>query len=320
MSMTTPRGGRIARLALGLALVAGSQVPAVLAASPSPGSSAEPGGPFPTIEARLDAAIRPDARPGSMIEAGITFWDRQSHTFAAINGVYVLLRPAEGDAEPSVGTAESDFRGHIVAEFAVPEGGPGAIEVGVQGRVCTSDGACTDAKLPFTLAGTGPPPEADPATLIDATFLPFVGDLVANREFPVSVDVVPRGRWDIDALDLPERLVVTATVRGGPELARADLVPGGSPGTPYTGHLTIPEAGDVALAVAVPAEIGEDHVIASSSTGVTVIESGGGGTPAEPADTGEADERVDIPIAVWLIGIGVLVAVGLVARRALADL
>jgi hypothetical protein len=201
----------------------------------------------------------------------------------------------------------------------VPEGGPGVIEVGVQGRVCTSDETCTDENLPFTLAGSGPPPEADPATLIDATFHQFVGDLVAGREFPVSIDVVPRGRWDIEVLDLPEQLVVTATVRGGSELARADLQSGGTPGVPYTGRLMIPEAGDIALAVAVPAEVGEDHVIASSTTVVTVIE-GGGGSPVEPDDPGASDDRVDIPIVVWLVGIGALVAAGLVARRALADL
>ena len=303
---------------LGLAAVLLATATSALAASPAPSGFPAPGA-FPNIEAWLDADfITPDAPPGGMLEAGITFWDTQGHNFARVNGVYVLLRPAEGDAEPSLGTTRSDFPGHIVAELVVPEGGPGTIEIGVQGRVCTSDGACTDENMPFTLAGTGPPPEADPASLIDATFHPFVGDIVAGREFPMTVDVFPKGQWDVGAVALPDHLVVTATLRGV-DLASAELRRPGAPGTPYTGRLTIPETGDVALAVAVPGEGGEDQAIASSTTIVKVID-GGRGTSQEPADPNAPDEGGDIPIAVWLLGIGVLVAVGLIARRALADL
>jgi hypothetical protein len=315
--MTAPRRRRLALVWLGLALFPGA---ATLAASPSatPQTSAAPG-PFPNVEVWLDAEFTPAAVPGSVVEAGITFWDTEANALARIDGVYTLLRPAEGDAEPSVGTARSDFPGHMIVEFVVPEGGPGSIEVGVEGRVCMSDGACAKEKLPFKLAGTGPPPEADVSQLIDAQFHSIVGDLVAGREFPVSIDVFPRGRWDVGALDFPDRIVVTAALRGGRDLGAEELGRRGGPGTTYAGSLTIPEAGNVTLEVAVPGDGGPDEVIASATTVVTVIEAGGD-AGEEPIDPGAADADVDIPLGFWLVGIGVLVVVGLVARRALADL
>jgi hypothetical protein len=319
MNMRTSRRGRLALLAVGVALLAGSSIPTTLAASPSPApaASGDPA-PFPNIEAWLDADIRSNARPGTVVKAGITFWDTEAHAIAPIGGVYVLLRPAEGDAEPSVGAAVSDFRGHIVAEFVVPDGGPGVIEVGVQGRFCTDDGTCTDENLPYTIAGSGPPPEADPATLLDATFQPIVGDIVAGREFPVTADVFPRGLWDAGTLTFPDLLFATATLRGV-DVATADLRPSGPPGSPYAGRMSIPEPGGMALAVAVPRQGGESQMIATSTKAITVIERGEG-TSADPVDPGAIDGEVEIPLAVWLVGIGVLVAVGLVARRVLADL
>jgi hypothetical protein len=319
MSMGPSRLRRAALAAFGLGLLTGGSIPATLAASPSPAAESSPTPqPFPGIEAWLDADIRSNARPGSVVKAGITFWDTEAHALAPVGGVYVLLWPAEGDAEPSVGAATSDFGGHIVTEFVVPEGGPGVIEVGVQGRFCTDDGTCTDENLPYTIAGSGPPPEADPATLLDATFQPIVGDIVADREFPVTAEVFPRGLWDAGAITFPDLLLATATFRGV-DIATADLRPSGPPGSPYDGRLTIPEPGGMALTVAVPRPGGESQMIATSTKAITVIERESG-TEVDPVEPGAADSEGEIPLAVWLVGIGVLVAVGLVARRVLADL
>jgi hypothetical protein len=306
---------------LGLTAVLLTPAASALAASPSaPPSPSPTPQPFPGIEAWLDAPLRSDARPGSRIEVGITFWDTAAHTFAQVGGVYILLRPAEGDAEPAVGGAVGDFRGHIVAEFVVPEGGPGVVEVGVQGRFCTDDGTCTDENLPYTIVGSGPPPEADPATLIDAAFQPLVGDIVAGREFPITADVFPRGLWDAGAITFPDLLFATATLRGV-EIATADLRRSGPPGSPYAGRLSIPEPGAMALAVVVPDAGGEPQAIATSTLAVTVIEAGAGaGEEPNPADPGTADADGEIPLTVWLVGIGVLVVVGFGARRLLADL
>lgn len=304
---------------LGLTAVLLASASGAAAASPSPvaGASATPQ-PFPGIEAWLDDDITPDAAPGSTIDVGITFWDTAAHTYAAVGGVYALLYPAEGDGAPAVGAAVSDFRGHIVTEFVVPDGGPGAVEVGVQGRFCTDEGTCTDENLPYTIVGSGPPPEADPATLIDAAFQQLVDEIVAGREFPVTVDVAPRGLWDPAALTFPDVLIATATFRGE-DLATTDLRPSGPFGSPYAGRLSIPDAGAMALVVAVPVPGGEPLAIATSTTAITVIEAGPGTEP-HPADPGATDGEGEIPPTVWLVGIGVLIAVGLVARRGLADL
>ena len=75
----------------------------------------------------------------------------------------------------------------------------------------------------------------------------------------------------------------------------------------------------MALAIAVPGPGGGSQAIATSTTAITVVEADAG-TDAEPAEPGATDAEGEIPIGVWLVGIGVLVAVGLVARRVLADL
>lgn len=296
-------------------MLAGSQVPATLAASPSPaGPSAAPGEPYPDIEAWLDADLGgPDVRPGDVVVAGITLWNRRTGSFERAGGVYVLLRSADGDADPSVGTTRVDYPGHIVAELVVPEGGPGPIETGVRALVCRADGTCANENLAYTTAGTGPPPDADPSTLIAATIRPFDEDVVAGREFEVAVDVFPRGRWEPGAVPFPERIVVTATRRGGLDIATAELRPG-EPGR-YAGRLAIPETGSVTLGITVPSPDGGERPVAGGTLVVTVLE---GGPPApERTDAGAGG---DVPLVIWLVGLGVLLVGGLVARRALADL
>jgi hypothetical protein len=121
--------------------------------------------------------------------------------------------------------------------------------------------------------------------------------------------------WDPGAITFPDLIFATATLRGV-DVATADLLRSGPPGSPYTGRLSIPEPGAMALAVVVPGPGGEPQAIATSTTAITVLDAGAGASadPVDPEATGE------IPIGVWLVGIGVLVALGLVARRALADL
>jgi hypothetical protein len=303
--------------------------PTALAASGSPPPASAAPALMPTIQAWVDAPfVTPDAPPGGVLEAGITFWDMHGHDFAAISGVYAEMRAATGDAAPSAGTIQADFPGHIVVDFVVPEGGPGDIEVGVRGdQRCTTDGTCTEVKTLFAIAGTGPPPEAAPETLITATFHPFVGDVVVGRATPVALDVLPRGLWEEDALPLPDHLLVVAGHPGGPELASAEVRQQGPPGTPFTGHLAITETGDVTLAVVVPGDAGSNRPVPGATTQVNVIEGGRRESVAPAASdaaspvSGPATTGSGIPIVAWVVGIGaVVVIVGLVARRLLADL
>jgi hypothetical protein len=123
---------------------------------------------------------------------------------------------------------------------------------------------------------------------------------------------------------MPDHLVVTAGRQGQPSVAEADVTPAGPPGTPYTGHLTLPDTGDIELRVKVPGDAGGDGTIPDATTTVTVVQ--GGRSTASPAasavaspDSGPANGA--IPPVVWIVGVGLIVVVaGLVLRRVLADL
>jgi hypothetical protein len=141
--------------------------------------------------------------------------------------------------------------------------------------------------------------------------------------------MIPIGNWNSDALTLPDSLVVTASHHGGPDLSTATLVPGTQPGAPYAGKLTIPETGSVDVEVAIPGvgAGGADAVIKDATVHLNVIEGGRreSASPAPAAPEGSVTDPAapsgEIPLVAWIAGIGALVvAVGLVLRRVLADL
>jgi hypothetical protein len=150
----------------------------------------------------------------------------------------------------------------------------------------------------------------------------------------VTVDVTPRGLWPLESVALPDHLEVVARRPAGPEIASGELRQDSGPGSPYSGRLTIPEAGDVEIAVAVPLDGGGSRVIDGSAVQAVVIEGGSGaGTPgpgasqpAGPLPTGAgagAPPATDgeIPTVLWMAGIGALVVAGLFGlSRLLRDL
>ena len=316
--------GRFAvRLAV-LAVAFAAAMPS-LAFAASPSAAASPLANFNGVEVWLDADfVVPDAPPGGVLEAGFTFWFPRAREFFAMGGFEARMLPAKGTAEPSIATLESDFPGHVVANFVVPEGGPGGIEVGIRGQACHEDGTCTDDLTPLAIAGTGPPPDADATLLVAATIQPFVGDFVAGRATPVTVNVQPRGLWIFSDLPLPDHLVVTVGRRGQAPVATAEIRPTGQ-GVPYVGRLTVPETGEFTLTVAVPGTDGLDRAIDGSALAVTVIEGGRRDSPlpsaAGPAAPTESGQATTVPFIVWILGIGLVVVVAaVVLRRVLADL
>jgi hypothetical protein len=301
-------------------------------AAPSPAASILPGEVSPpgNIQAWDDGGqITPDAPPGGMVEAGFSFWDAREQDFVDIGEVYVRLHPAKGKAAPTDGILSYDFPGHVLAGLVVPEGGPGEVEVGMLMPACISDVGCGNQRAPFHVAGEGPPPDARLDQLISAEILPLVGDTVAGREFPVSVNVVPKGLWGFDQLALPDHLVVIARHPGGQPLSTGDLRPGPQPGTPYLGRLSIPETGDVQIVGAIPREDGSNAEIEGASIDRQVIQ---GGRPsassgpvasatAAPASPVPASSSGGIPPVVLVVAIGAALVVGvLLLRRVLADL
>ena len=312
-----------------LALAPVASMATTYAASPSPGPASAPN-PLGTVEAWLDAPIQTpaDMPPDGIVEVGITFWDAHTHRLTDVNGVELRLYPAKGRAAPTVAEIHMNWPGHILADLALPKGGAGKLELGSQSRVCTSDGTCKDQIDPIPFAGVGPPADASVNELVSAEFHPFVGDTVAGRTFPVAVDMVAMGNWNADVLTPPDSLVVTAAHPGGPELARATLVLGNQPGAPYAGHLTIAETGPVDLKVAIPGTAGApDQPIAGVTAQLNVIEGGRPASaslvPAAPdvSSPAQGASSGEIPLAIWVVGIGALVlVVGLILRRVLADL
>jgi hypothetical protein len=296
-----------------------------IGASASPASA----GALPTkdslagIQAWLDADfITPDAPPGGTLQAGITFWDTGQLTITPIDGVYGRLKPAKGKAAPSEGKVTADFAGHVLIDLAVPTGGPGALVVGVHG---------SGGNIPLRIAGTGPPPGALPFQLITGTVHDIVGDVVAGRPFPVTVDVMPRGLWDVHAVGLTDRIDVVAFKQADPsgaEFGTATLVRQGDAGTPYTGTMTVRATGDLELAVAW-AGGGAVLVIAGDRKPVTVLEAGvrpstapaaseqAAPVPAGPEPAAPGD---GIPLIVWLVVIAiVMIGGGYLVLRFLAD-
>jgi hypothetical protein len=128
---------------------------------------------------------------------------------------------------------------------------------------------------------------------------------------------------------MPDRIVAVARHPGGPGLSTADLRRAGDLGTPYTGKLTIPETGDVEIAIKIPATSGGEYEVPGSAIERTVIEGGRHESAAPaPASAGPAPashtptaSSGGIPTFVWVVGIGaVVVILVLVARRVFADL
>ncbi|MFL5770664.1 MAG: hypothetical protein ACJ765_11350 [Chloroflexota bacterium] len=325
----TPRAyWRLAWAAPALGVLAVSWAPAALAADPTSVPSLPPIEAPPNIQAWLDSDfITPDAPAGGLLQAGFSFWDTRGAEFFQPGDIYVRMRPGTGKAPPSEAKIENDFPGHVVATIEVPEGGPGDVEVGMLVPACIEGGACSDQEAPFKVAGTGPPPDAPLTDLISATFQPLVGDTIAGREFPVAVDVVPRGQWNFADMPLPDHLVVVARANDGTELSTGDLSAPSTPGRPYTGRLTIPETGNAVLVVAVPRDDGSHIALKGSELPLAVIEGGRRESPAPSASAGPASPRPPgstpdgIPPIAWVIGIGgAAVAAFFVLRRLLADL
>jgi hypothetical protein len=130
------------------------------------------------VTATLDAALPVDAQPGEQLEIGWTLTVNEDggsvRPFIA-ERIFVRLLPASGD--PIEFPARRDRVGHYLATITVPDGGIGAVEIGLAGTVCTADGQCARGDEMFTLAdppafaadeaGAAPPPAGQAAADVD---------------------------------------------------------------------------------------------------------------------------------------------------------
>jgi hypothetical protein len=317
---TGMRGRRLGMLAVCLisAAVIGGVGAIVDAASPSPAASAEPGPqPNSNLEVWLDQPLPVNDAPGSAFDLGFSIWDRSAGGFAELGDVFVRLSPAAGSGAAVEAMARADWPGHATTRIGVPAGGPGELFVGIRAQACPDSGACTTVDFPFATGGIGPPPNASPIDLYVAAIRPPADPLVAGVPANIEVDLSPRADWDTTALTLPSQLILIARHPRGPDFANVPLARGARIGDPYTGKLTVREAGDFAFEVDLPGAAGSaDQPYPSSLVRMTVLPAGDAGPPASTGSAGGDGP----PISLILGGLVALAAVSLVVRRVFADL
>ena len=279
----------------------------------------------PNIDAWLDEPFVPDAPAGATIGTGVTIWDRANQTLFDISDAYVILRPASGKATPSETRARSDWPGHLAFEIAIPEGGPGKLEVGFEGQQCDAAGNnCTTTRFPFGFGGIGPPPDAPRSALVVATLHDIAEPVVAGEPIDVVVDVEPQAAWGLDSLGLPDHLVVVASERAGVRESKTDLPrtnDGGIHGITYSGQITLTDAGTITLLAAFPGQGARpDDVLEGSVTRLTVDAAGAAGSSGPRSSGGPGAPAA--PDMSWLwIGVAALVVVGgVVVSKTFADL
>lgn len=102
------------------------------------------------VNARLLTPLRTDAAPGEQLAVAWALAGTDEHgrrqPFNAI-GVFVRLLSASG-GRPTIGFATPDAhpQGRYDAQVSVPQGGIGAVQIGLRG---TSDGASSDVLFPL---------------------------------------------------------------------------------------------------------------------------------------------------------------------------
>jgi hypothetical protein len=251
---------------------------------------------------------------GRSVPVGFTIWDLAAGAMTQLNQVEVRVHPAAGKAAPTQAHGLSDWPGHFSATITVPKGGLGVIDVGFLAQVCRDDGSCTNDFLAMAVGGIGPPPDAKLATLLEARIVPPLGSVVAGT--PVAIDALarPRASWDPATVPLPDHLVLGATTLRGDELATAELPAVRNESGRYHGQITIPQAGDVALVLAVPAERGADDVLEGTRIQLKL------GSDPTPAVVTEPITGTDLPILPIVAGAAIVIVASLVIRRVFADL
>ena len=327
-----------------IALAAG-RPGSVLAADPSATPSAEAPG-DPNVEAWIDVAPPPepvaeedlglvagDAHVdelgplGRVVTLGFTIWDKQSHTLSRVGGE-VRVHPKTGKAPPSSAPTHANWPGHLEADVTVPKGGLGRIEVGFSGQACHDDtGTCENVFFPFANGGVGPPEDAPRSVLVDADIAQPPPPVLAGQPIDLTVTIRPRAEWAIETLGIPNRVVAIARDTAGAGMLASDLEgePDGIGNFVYTGHLTIPSPGEFGLRVAFPGTSGAaDDEIDRAAIRLTVT-SGDEAAAATPKASGRG--AVDAPaptpgppILPIALAIAAVIGLGLVVRRAFADL
>lgn len=140
-------------------------------------------------EARLDTTLPRDAQPGSSIDVGWSVVSIDGEVASPISGspVYIRLVGPDGTSATEVMGKETPAgSGHYTAQIQVPDGGIGAVIVGMIGEACSDGGGCQRSDMIFPLTddplvsgwAPGTAPDA-PAAPTGVGLVPFIAIGVA---------------------------------------------------------------------------------------------------------------------------------------------
>lgn len=107
------------------------------------------------MAAELDAPISRDAEPGSTVEVGFDVYVEEPTGRFPVQGSPLFIRfvpPDGGTALEARARETPPGSGHYVASVAVPRGGIGRVEIGLQGEGCDATG-CRRSDMLVALVG-----------------------------------------------------------------------------------------------------------------------------------------------------------------------
>lgn len=230
------------RRAFGAVLVAGC----VLALTTAPLHAADDEQ-NPPLEFWLDRPLPEDVAEGIEIPIGLMVWDVHGEQLISDNPPFVRLKPAEGDAEPSMVTLVEDWNGHYGGSLPVPQGGQGKFELGFGGTAC-DETSCRREEALYPIGGVGPPPDASLPSIASAEIL--VDDPpIAGEPVRVSILLEPNVGWSGASFATPDQVILQVRE------PRADVIDqviahAGNRQLRYEAELTLPDATDYVLQVA----------------------------------------------------------------------
>jgi hypothetical protein len=201
----------------------------------------------PRFEFWLDRPLPEDVAEGIEIPIGLMVWDPAGQQLIANNPPFIRLKPAAGDAEPSMTTLVEDWNGHYGGAVVVPEGGMGEFEMGFGGTAC-DETSCRRQETLLPVAGVGPPPDAPLPAIAQAEIL--VGDTpIAGQPTAVSILLQPNVGWSGASFATPDQVILQVREPRA-EVIDQVVASAGNRLLRYEAELTLPEAKDYVLEAA----------------------------------------------------------------------
>ena len=221
---------------------------------------------------------------------------------------FIRLRSPTQPPRADGAIAAETSPGHFVGDVVGPEDGQGVLEIGFPGMLCEGPSGCFEVDHVFRIGGVGVPPSARLTSLLLASIEPPRGPVTAGQPVEVVVDLALVGPWEPDAVDLPERLFVLQSVSRDEDLS-AVTRPSADDPLRYSGPVTFPEARTWTIDVSTEPDRNASVVFPGSAVDVVVARSDAAAAPTDGLP----------PLAIGVMGVAGLVALGLIVRRLIRD-